>query len=310
MNKIITLSLYLISTFVMAASPKSLNISLNLDPNPSHTPLLIAEKLGFFKEEGLNVRIMNPSSPHQSSQLLTTGKVDIAITNQPEFMMQVDQGLPLISIGTLIDKPMNCLVTMKDGNIKSIADLKGKKIASNNDLSTTLLKRMLRLSGLTEKDVQIVNLRNNTTQALLTHQIDAVNGISRNVDVPEMEARDQKLTAFLPEDHGVPSYNELIFVINKGNLKDPRFSHFLSAIKKSVAWIDEHPREAWDIFIQRHPAANTAMNRDTWFATLPYFAEEPGEFNEPEWKQFAKFMHENKLIKKNLPVSEYAVELR
>ena len=202
--------LCLLSGITFAAShPKSDKLTVILDwyTNPDHAPLVIAQQQGYFKEQGLDVALINPSDPNDPPKLVAAGKADIGITYEPEFMMQVDQGLPLISIGTLIDKPLNCLVMLKEGNIKSITALKGKKIATTSSgLSNILLKRMLELNGLSEKDVELVNVRYNLTQALLSHKVDAVNGMNRNIEVPAMEANDQHVTTFLPEDYGIPNY--------------------------------------------------------------------------------------------------------
>ena len=43
-------------------------------------------------------------------------------------MLQVKEGLPLVRFGTLIETPLNCLIVLKDGPIKTLADLKGKKV--------------------------------------------------------------------------------------------------------------------------------------------------------------------------------------
>jgi putative hydroxymethylpyrimidine transport system substrate-binding protein len=52
------------------------------------------------------------------------------------------------------------------------------------------------------------------------------------------------------------------------------------------------------------------VNREAWFATMPYFAEDPANFNDLEWRQFADFMQKNQLIKKAQPTERYAVMLR
>jgi putative hydroxymethylpyrimidine transport system substrate-binding protein len=115
------------------AKPEKLVILLDWFANPNHAPLFVAQQQGYFKEYGLDVELLGPADPSDPPKLVAAGKADIAITYQPQFMEQVDQGLPLIRIGTLIDKPLACLVVLKKGPIQSIQDLKGKRIGYSSE---------------------------------------------------------------------------------------------------------------------------------------------------------------------------------
>lgn len=293
------------------ASTQPLTVILDWYINPDHAPLIIAQQQGFFKEEGLDVKLISPTDPNDPAKWVAAGKADIGITYQPELMQMVDQQLPLVRIGTLVDKPLTCLVAINDKHTLSLADLKGKRIGtSSNGLSNVLLHVMLEKQGLTQKDVELINLQYNLTQALLTRRVDAVAGLQRNVEVPELELNGHKLSVFFPEEFGIPTYNELIFVTHIAHLNDDRLPRFMTAIKKAVRYLDEHPKETWNQFAKEYPEANNSVNHESWFATMPYFAEDPDAFNHEEWEQFAAFMFKNKLIGKVQPLSRYAVMLR
>lgn len=299
------------ASFAAAKPMEKLTVLLDWFPNPDHAPLVIAQQQGFFKEQGLDVALIGPADPTDPPKLVAAGKADLGITYEPELMEQIDQGLPLIRVGTLIDKPLNSLVVLKGNGISTLADLKGKRIgASNSGLSSIMLKVMLSKAGLSDKDVEITNVRYNLTQALLSHKVDAVTGIMRNYEVPMLEARNQKVLAFFPEEHGIPNYSELVFITHVKNTQDKRIPRFMAAIKKAVRYLDEHPQDSWAGFAKQYPESNNAVNHDAWFATMPYFAEEPTDFDNNEWQKFAEFMHENQLIKKIQPTSHYAIALR
>lgn len=297
-------------SFATSTKLQKLTVVLDWFPNPDHAPLIIAKQQGYFKEQGLDVDLIGPADPSDPPKWVAAKKADIGITYQPEFMEQVDQGLPLIRIGTLIDKPLNCLVALESSQIHSAHDLKGKRIGiTNNGLSDLMLKTMLQKHGLTEKDVEIVNVRYNLTQSLLSHQVDAVTGLMRNFEIPQIEAKNEKIVAFFPEENGIPTYSELIFIAHVDHVQDSRFPKFLAAIKKAVEYLDANPKKAWLQFIKQYPEANNSINRHAWFATMPYFAEEPENFDSEEWKRFALFMKQNKLIKTIQPVARYAIAL-
>jgi putative hydroxymethylpyrimidine transport system substrate-binding protein len=293
-----------------ALTPQKLRIILDQTPNPAHAPLIIAEQEGFFKEQGLDVELIS-ADHNDPGKWIATGKADIGVTYEPRFMQQVDQGLPLVRIGTLIDKPLNCLVALKGSGIQTIADLKNKRIGSSkgSGLSHMMLETMLAEKDMSVKDVELVTVGHHLTQALLTGKVDAITGMKRNLDVPQLESMGHQVVTLFPEELGIPNYDQLILVINKTKTQDTRFPRFLAALEKSVAFLDAHPKESWDKFAKRYPQANNKANYETWFATIPYFAEDPASFHRKEWEKFAQFMFKNDLIKNVQPISHYAVTL-
>ena len=110
------------------ASSEKLIIGLDWFINPDHAPLIIAKKRNFFKDLNLDVEMIEPADPNDPPKLVAAGKLDIAISYQPQLHIQVDQGLPVARIGTLVSVPLNSLVVLRDGPIKKISDLRGKKV--------------------------------------------------------------------------------------------------------------------------------------------------------------------------------------
>lgn len=310
MKKILlTAILILISSFTFAQKkPETLVVALDWFPNPDHAPIIIAKQQGFFKEQGLDVQLIGPSDPNDPPKWVAAGKADIGITYEPKLMEQIDQGLPLISIGTLIDKPLDCIVALKESGIKRIKDLKGKRIGTaDGSLMSMMLQNMLASRGISSNEVKIINVKYNLTQALLSHQVDAVTGIMRNFEIPQIEQLNKKVVAFFPEEHGIPSYSVLVFIANINKSHDPRFLKFLDAVKKGVAYLDAHPKETWKQFAKDYPESNNEVNKAAWFATMPYFAEEPSIIDQKDWSRFANYLKQHHLIKKIQPSSRYAL---
>lgn len=313
MKKLIAvlISTLTISSAVSAAKTEKLTVILDWFPNPDHAPLIIAKQQGFFKAQGLDVELIGPADPTDPPKLVAAGKADIGITYEPDLIQQIDHGLPLLGIGNLIDKPLNCLVVLNSSGIKNISDLKGKRIGSSTGgLTKTLIKVMLERAGLKQDDVEFINVKYNITQALLSRQVDAINGAMRNFEVPQLDLMGHKVTAFFPEEYGIPTYSELVFIIKNTNTHDKRLPKFLAAVREGVRYLDEHPKETWAAFAKAYPEANNPVNHEAWFATKPYFDESPATFDIDEWDRFIKFMKQNNLIKNEYPVSHYAIQLQ
>ena len=108
----IILSLFTLSlTSNVNASSEKITIGLDWFINPDHAPLIIAKKRNFFKDLNLDVEMIEPADPNDPPKLVAAGKLDIAISYQPQLHIQVDQGLPVARIGTLVSVPLNsCLL--------------------------------------------------------------------------------------------------------------------------------------------------------------------------------------------------------
>ncbi len=276
--------------------------------NPDHAPLFVAQQQGFFKSQGLDVELIGPADPSDPPKLVAAGKADIAVSYEPQFMQQVDQGLPLIAIGTLINHPLNCLAVLKSSSIQSLHDLKGKRVGySTAGVDSMMLKTMLEKNGLTLDDVEKINVHYDLTQALLAKKVDGVTGIMRTFEVLQMQLNHEPVRTFYPEDNGVPTYDELIFVINKSKSHDPRWKKFLTAVTQGQAYLQAHPEDMWNAYAKLNPENNNTLNQQAWMATLPYFSKHPEKINIKEWNTFAEFMYQNKLLKTTKTMNNFMI---
>ena len=294
-----------------AGAADKLTVILDWFVNPDHAPLYVALEKGFFKDRGLEVELIAPSNPSDPAKLVAAGKADIAVSYQHQHQMQVDQGLPLVRIATLIATPLNSLVVLADGPIKNIADLKGKTIGySVGGFETVLLKVMLARAGLTLDDVKLVNVNFSLSPALFTGQADATIGAFRNFELNQMDIEKRPGRAFLVEEHGVPSYDELILVAGSKNLADPRLRRFVDALEEGVQYLVNHPDESWRLFVS-HGRENLddALNRRAWRDTLPRFALRPGALDRNRYQRFARFLEQEKIVGTVPPLDRWAVEL-
>ena len=313
--KKLTLALVALAVLLLpcqrAGAADKLTVILDWFVNPDHAPLYVALEKGFFKDRGLEVELIAPSNPSDPAKLVAAGKADIAVSYQHQHQMQVDQGLPLVRIATLIATPLNSLVVLADGPIKNIADLKGKTIGySVGGFETVLLKVMLARAGLTLDDVKLVNVNFSLSPALFTGQADATIGAFRNFELNQMDIEKRPGRAFLVEEHGVPSYDELILVAGSKNLADPRLRRFVDALEEGVQYLVNHPDESWRLFVS-HGRENLddELNRRAWRDTLPRFALRPGALDRNRYLRFARFLEGEKIVSRVPPLDTWAVEL-
>jgi putative hydroxymethylpyrimidine transport system substrate-binding protein len=293
-----------------AVAAERLTLMLDWFVNPDHAPIIVADQLGYFADAGLEVEIVAPADPNDPPKLVAAGRADVAISYQPQLHIQVDQGLPLTRIGTLVATPLNSLVVLEDGPIREIADLDGRKVGfSVGGFEDALLRAMLGQHGLGLEDVELVNVNFALSPALLSGQVDAVIGAFRNFELNQLELEGRPGRAFYPEEEGVPAYDELIFIANAAALDDPRLPGFLDAIEAATLHILNHPEESFALFVEGRPELDDELNRRAWADTLPRFALRPGALDAARYARFAAFLEAQGLIKTPPPVATYALEL-
>ena len=305
--KILTITfLTLIINFAHAKTDK-LTIGLDWFINPDHAPLIIAQKRGFFKEVGLEVEMIEPADPNDPPKLVAAGKLDLAISYQPQLHIQVDQGLPVVRVGTLVSVPLNALVVLKDGPIKSISDLKGKKVGfSVGGFEEALLSGMLEKYNLKMSDIELININFSLSPSLIAKKVDAVIGAFRNFELNQMDIVGHPGTAFYPEEHGVPTYEELIYISNVKNKNNPIFDKFFKAIQKATLTMINDPDSTWKDFSTYRKGLDDELNKRAYRDTLSRFALRPQAHDLNTYKDFGNFLKEKGIIKKSVNVETFA----
>jgi putative hydroxymethylpyrimidine transport system substrate-binding protein len=294
-----------------AAAQQKLTVLLDWHINPDHGPLYVALERGYYKAAGLDVQLIAPSDPNDPPRLVAAKQGDIAISYQPQLHIQASKGLPLVRIGTLVATPLTTLVVLRDGPIKSIADLKGKRIGySVGGFEEALLTAMLGKHGLALKDVTLVNVNFSLSPSLMAGQVEAVIGAFRNFELNQMDIAKRPGRAFFPEENGVPAFDELIYVAHRDNLADPRLAAFMGAVEDGVQYLLNYPEESWKLFIKgREKELDNELNRRAWRDTIPRFTASPAALDTRRYTRFAAFLLAMKVIDKSPPVSTYAVDL-
>ncbi|MFZ0218663.1 MAG: ABC transporter substrate-binding protein [Candidatus Aquirickettsiella sp.] len=296
-KKFIFLLSFLLFTSKVIAKP--LTLILDWLVNPDHAAIFVAQEQGFFTREGVTVNIIAPSNPDDGPKLVAVGHADLAVTYQPQLVVQAAKGLPLRRIASLVNQPLNCLIVKKNGPIHRLADLKGKRIAYTSHVEGTLmLNGLLEKAHLTMNDVQTINVQYDLTQALLSNRVDAVINVMRNVEPLQMQFAHQPVKIFPVELAAIPTYDELIIIANKNKLHDARLIKFLTALNKATLYLINHPEKSWQLFAINHPTLNNALNHQIWQATLPYIAQHPVQFDKQRYQHFANFLYQKKIISK------------
>jgi putative hydroxymethylpyrimidine transport system substrate-binding protein len=291
--------LSLTTTSASHAAKDEVTVLLDWFINPDHAPLIVASQTGLFDKANLTVTLVEPADPSMPPKLAAAKQADVAISYQPSLMIDLNNDLPLMRIGTLVASPLNSLVVLADSEIKTIADLKGKAVGySVGGFEDAVLGAMLETHGLTLADVTLVNVNFALSPSLYAKQVDAVIGAFRNFELNQMDIDGRPGRAFYPEEHGVPAYEELILVAHPDYAGIDKLERFLSALDQASSMILEDPEGSYAAFVSYRPdLLNNELNRRAWQDTLPKLARETRKTDAHSWNQFAQFMEDRGLIK-------------
>jgi putative hydroxymethylpyrimidine transport system substrate-binding protein len=278
--------------------------------NPDHGPIIVAEEKGFFADQNLEVKIVAPADPADPPKLVAAGKAELAVSYQPSQHLQVAEGLPLMRVGTLVATPLNCLLVLEDGPIKTISDLKGKKVGfSVAGVEEALLTAILGRHDLGMSDIELVNVNWSLSPSLMSGQVSAVIGAYRNFELNQMEIEGIAGRCFYVEEEGVPTYDELIYVANKDTMDTDLIRRFLRATELATQYIVNHPDESWNVFKGYSVELDDELNAKAWLDTMARFALRPEALDEGRYVRFEKFLSDAGLVDGIRPVSELAIDL-
>jgi len=311
-KKILSAVALLCSTFSAQslAEEKKLTLMLDWFVNPNHGPIVIAKEHGYFKQRGIDVDIQEPADPSTPPKLVAAGKVDLAISYQPSLTIDVAAGLPLIRSATLIATPLNTLMVLDNGKNDNLADLKGKKIGiaiAGNEEAT--IGTMLAQDGVKFTDVDIINVGWALSSSLASGKVDAIWGGLRNFETNQLALEGYKAKAFFPEEHGVPAYDELVFVANAKTYDAEAIKAFNKALEQATTYIVNHPQASWKEFVAYAPdTLNNELNQRAWNDTLTRFALRPSAVDLKRYDDYAQFMYSQKIIEILPKAADYVPE--
>jgi putative hydroxymethylpyrimidine transport system substrate-binding protein len=279
--------------------------------NPDHAPIIVAQEGGHFARAGLDVRIVAPADPNDPPRLVAARRGDIGVFYQKNLHLAVDQGLPLMRVGTLVSTPLATLTVLRDGPIRTLADLRGRRVGfSVAGFEEAVMGVMLESAGLRLSDVRLVNVNFGLSSALMSGQVDAIVGGYRNFELHQLDIEGRPGRAFYPEQYGVPAYDELIYIAHRDRARDPLLRRFIDATEAATHFLINNPDESWQMFIAGpRRELDNELNRRAWRSTIGRFSYSPAALDRNRYERMARFLADRRLIRSVPPIETYAVEL-
>jgi putative hydroxymethylpyrimidine transport system substrate-binding protein len=287
-----------------ATTAKPFTVMLDFFPNADHAALYSAIAHGDFRAVGLDVKPESPADPAEPLKLLAAGKVDLAISYEPELLLARDRGLKLVSIGALVQRPLTSIIALPASHVSGPADLAGKKVGTAGvPYQAAELRTALENAHVSPSSVHQTNVGFDLVPAMLSRQVDATIGGFWNYEGVQLRLM-HKHPVVIPVDRaGVPTYDELVLVARQGQARHDGqdLRAFWQALTQGEKEVRNDPPAAAANLLKASPSLETKLQLESIKQTLP--ASMPSESDKPfgwqspsAWARFGNWMYSHKLL--------------
>jgi putative hydroxymethylpyrimidine transport system substrate-binding protein len=287
-----------------AGPTQPLNLMLDWLPNADHAGLYEALASGGFTRAGLDVHVQVPTDPATPLQLLAAGKIDVAISYEPELMLARDKGEPLAAIGAIVQRPLTSIVSVGSKHITSVRQLRGKRVGDAGiAYQKAYLTTILRHAGVPQSSVKEVNVGANLVPAMLSGRVDATLGAYWNYEAIQLRQAGKHPNVIHVESAGVPDYDELVLVTTEDDIanKTNQLRRFVQALGRGYEAVRADPQAGVDALVKADPSLSDKLQLASVRATLSSFfpaqANLPwGWQNQTQWNAYGRWMLDQHLI--------------
>jgi len=259
----------------MSSLKSRVTLLLNWYTNPYHTPIFVAQQLGYYLQEEIKLAILEPADPSDVTELVGLGTVDIGVKAMIHTVAAVAKGYPVTSIGTLLNEPPTGLIALKSSGINSFHDIVGKRVGYIGEFGKKIIDDLAKLAGIDPASYQTIRIGMNVTDAICRDIIDTGIGFV-NFQLVELEYLRGE-TVFLRIDQlaglGCCCFCSIQFIVPERTLQQPELIQgFLRALQRGAAFTTEHPFDAYELLCQAKPQLRTPMYQKIFMHTLPFFS--------------------------------------
>ncbi len=310
MKKIFFILMLTLSLSVLTACDKKEDTSLEkitlvLDwtPNTNHTGIFVARDKGYFKEQGLDVKIVQ--APEDGAEALTaSGNADFGISFQDSIAPAFAQAepLPVTAVAAILQHNTSGLVSLKDKNIDSPKDLEGKTYATwDLPVEKAMVQSIMEKDGGDFSKLKLIPSTVTDIVSALETNIDSV-WIFEAWDGMVLKSKDITTNYLDFKDiNPIFDYYTPILIGNNNFLeKNPETSRkFLTALNKGYEFCIDNPKEAGDILLKEAPELDENLVRlSQEFLSKEYKADASqwGIISKSRWNGFYNWLYDNKLI--------------
>ncbi len=216
-----------------------------------HAVYLLGKDLGFYKDEGIDLQVMEGNGSVTTGQLIGNKSDDFGLADATALVPIMVKGLPIKSVAMITPTSALAVVASKDSGIRTMKDIEGKKIVvTAGDSLTQIWPAVVAANNLDESKIELIYVDAAAKiPTVLAGKADALLG-SAGDQAAIMEDRGFAVVDLKFADYGVNILNLGIFVHEDTIEENPDLiRRFLRATKKSHEALDANYDKAMQLLV-------------------------------------------------------------
>ncbi len=229
-------------------------------PQAQFAGYYVAFEKGFYRQHGLDVKILRGGPEAPASAWLANGRADFGTLFLSDGIERRARGIKLVNIAQIVQRSALMLVAKKSSGINSPQDINGKKVGLWRHEFQLQPRAFFRKYGLKVKVVPQAG----TINLFLRGGVDVASAMWYNEyhQIIESGVNPSELTTFFMSDYGMNFPEDGIYCLAEMVRRQPQTCRaFVAASIEGWKYAFAHPKEALDIVMRYVNAAHVASNR-------------------------------------------------
>lgn len=293
-----------------SAQTKDATLVLDFIPNAVHAGIYRAQAAGYYEDNGIKLKIIEPTSTADTLRLIDAGKADIGIADGIDLAGQIDQGREAKGVMAVLQRPPGGLITLEEEGIESPSGLEGKTVGVTGVPSDdAILDTIMADDGSSSDQVDKVTIGFNGVQSLEAGKIAAFTGFIP-ADGVQVEEDGFPTTSFALDEYGGPSYPGLVAFSTESKIADNAdlMQGFADATIKGYQDTLDDPEQSIDDLVSETQGVDKQLATAQLDAYIPLMGDSDtyGQFSDDSLKELSDFLVENDLAKEPIAPDRYA----
>ncbi len=284
-------------------APVGATLVLDFTPNAAHAGIYAAQQQGFYRDAGVDMTIQVPGESTDAPKLLAAGRTDFAILDIHDLGIAREQGLRLVGLMPIVQRPLAAVIARRDGPVRRPRDLDGHTVGvSGLPSDQAVVDSEVSADGGDPAAVNRVTIGFNAVSSLAAAKVDAATAFW-NAEGVTLRRAGVPIRVFKVNRYGAPPYPELVLTASQKTIeeKPELVNAVIAATRRGYAFAVRDPHQALADLL----ASTTGLNRADQAAELRVLLPDlhPARFDPAVLRAWARWDLRHGVLKRPLAVS-------
>jgi putative hydroxymethylpyrimidine transport system substrate-binding protein len=285
-------------------APRGATLVLDFVPNAVHSGIYSALAHGYYRDEGVDLKVQPPGESTDAPKLLGAGRVEFAILDIHDLGIARERGIDLVGVAPIVARPLAAVLARGDGPVRRPRDLQGRRVGVTGLPSDeAVVDSEVEADGGDPAEVERVTIGFTAVPSLASAKVDAATGFW-NAEGVALRRQGVPIRIFKVDRFGAPPYPELVLATSRETLEsDPELvDAVVGATRRGYAFAVEDPDRALDDLLAADRSLDRADQAAQLSALLPILRPQP--FDEAVLGEWARWDLEHGLLEEPLDVEQ------